>query len=102
MSAASDQALSASIHHDAGGSTALTYSGRVFADAGAEKGPAQGLITEPGDMVVYCAGLPGTLWPATPYFEDETFAAARRFRRHSGAIHSLLASSLPAPEVQIL
>ena len=35
----------------------------------------QGLITEPGDMVVYCAGFPAIYGRQPLYFEDETFLA---------------------------
>ena len=36
---------------------------------------AHGLITEPSDMVVYCAGFPGNLRRQPLYFQDPTFAA---------------------------
>jgi hypothetical protein len=39
------------------------------------KKEAHGLITEPGDMVVYCAGFPGNLRCQPLYFQDPTFAA---------------------------
>lgn len=39
------------------------------------KKDALGLITEPGDMVVYCAGFPAIYGRQPLYFQDETFAA---------------------------
>jgi type IV secretion system protein VirD4 len=36
------------------------------------KKDAQGLITEAGDMVVYCAGFPAIYGRQPLYFEDET------------------------------
>ena len=39
------------------------------------KKDAQGLITEAGDMVVYCAGFPAIYGRQPLYFQDETFAA---------------------------
>ena len=63
------------------------------------KKDAQGLITEAGDMVVYCAGFPAIYGRQPLYFQDPTFAARAAIPppKHS---HSL--SSLPTPEVQIL
>jgi type IV secretion system protein VirD4 len=63
------------------------------------KKDAQGLITEPGDMVIYCAGFPAIYGRQPLYFQDPTFAARAAIPppKHS---HSL--SSLPTPEIQIL
>ena len=38
------------------------------------KKDAQGLITEAGDMIVYCAGFPAIYGRQPLYFQDETFA----------------------------
>jgi type IV secretion system protein VirD4 len=63
------------------------------------KKDAQGLITEAGDMVVYCAGFPAIYGRQPLYFQDETFAtrAAIPPPRWSDSL-----SSLPVPEVQIV
>lgn len=62
------------------------------------KKDAQGLITEAGDMVVYCAGFPAIYARQPLYFLDETFAvrAAIPPPERSDSL-----SSLPAPQVQI-
>jgi type IV secretion system protein VirD4 len=39
------------------------------------KKDAKGLITEAGDMVVYCAGYPAIYGRQPLYFQDPTFAA---------------------------
>ena len=63
------------------------------------KKDAQGLITEAGDMVVYCAGFPAIYGRQPLYFEDETFAARAAIPppKRSDSL-----SSLPVPEVQIV
>ena len=62
------------------------------------KKDAQGLITEAGDMVVYCAGFPAIYGRQPLYFEDETFAARAAIPppKRSDSL-----SSLPVPEVQM-
>jgi type IV secretion system protein VirD4 len=63
------------------------------------KKDAQGLISEAGDMVVYCAGFP-TIYGRQPlYFQDETFAARAAIPPPKRG-DSL--SRLPAPQVQIV
>ena len=61
------------------------------------KKDAQGLITEAGDMVVYCAGFPAIYGRQPLYFEDETFAARAAIPppKRSDSL-----SNLPVPEVQ--
>ena len=63
------------------------------------KKDAGGLITEPGDMVVYCAGFPAIYGRQPLYFQDPTFAARAAVPppKHSDSL-----SSLPVPEVPIL
>jgi type IV secretion system protein VirD4 len=63
------------------------------------KKDAQGLITEAGDMVVYCAGFPAIYGRQPLYFEDETFAARAAIAppKQSDSL-----SSLPSPEVKIV
>jgi type IV secretion system protein VirD4 len=63
------------------------------------KKDAQGLITEAGDMVIYCAGFPSIYGRQPLYFQDETFAARAAIPppKRSDSL-----SSLPIPEVQIL
>ena len=75
----------------------------MSADARAEKGRpgfAQGFITEPGDMVVYCAGFPAIYGRQPLYFQDETFAARAAIPAPKGS--DLFSSSLPVPEIQIV
>jgi type IV secretion system protein VirD4 len=62
------------------------------------KKDAQGLITEAGDMVVYCAGFPAIYGRQPLYFEDEVFAARAAIPPPN---QSDSLSSLPAPEVKI-
>jgi type IV secretion system protein VirD4 len=64
------------------------------------KKDTQGLITEPGDMVVYCAGFPAIYGRQPLYFQDETFAARAAIPPPKRS--DSLASSLPVPEVQIV
>ena len=80
----------------------LHRAARPFAresDAGAKKKDAQGLITEAGDMVVYCAGFPAICGRQPLYFHDETFAvrAAIPAPKRSDSL-----SDLPMSEVEIL
>ena len=63
------------------------------------KKDAQGLISEAGDMVVYCAGFPAIYGRQPLYFQDETFAA-RAAIQPPKLSDSL--SSLPAPKVKII
>jgi hypothetical protein len=49
------------------------------------KKDAQGLITESGDMVVYCAGFPAIYGRQPLYFQDETLS-----RRQSATMQSFL------------
>ena len=62
------------------------------------KKDAQGLITEAGDMVVYCAGFPAIYGRQPLYFQDETFAirAAIPPPKRSDSL-----SRLPMPEVKM-
>jgi type IV secretion system protein VirD4 len=57
------------------------------------------LITEAGDMVVYCAGYPAIYGRQSLYFEDPTFAARATIPapKHSDSLQSV-----PFPEVQIV
>jgi len=59
----------------------------------------QGLITQAGDMVVYCAGFPAIYGRQPLYFKDETFAARAAVPppKHSDSLQSV-----PLPEVQIV
>jgi type IV secretion system protein VirD4 len=63
------------------------------------KKDAQGLISEAGDMVVYCAGFPAIYGRQPLYFQDETFAARAAIppRKRGDSL-----SRLPAPQVQIV
>src|ERR1700736_642742 len=63
------------------------------------KKDALGLITEPGDMVVYCAGFPAIYGRQPLYFQDETFAARAAIPppKRSDSL-----SSLPVPGVEIV
>jgi type IV secretion system protein VirD4 len=70
----------------------------MFADARPEK-DVQGLITEAGNMVVYCAGFAAIYGRQPLYFQDETFAAPATIPQPK---RSDSLSNLPAPEVQIL
>ena len=63
------------------------------------KKDAQDLITEAGDMVVYCAGFPAIYGRQPLYFEDETFAARAAIPPPKQG-DSL--SRLAAPQVQIV
>jgi type IV secretion system protein VirD4 len=58
-----------------------------------------GLITEPGDMVVYCAGSPAIYGRQPLYFQDPTFAARAKIPppKQSDSL-----GSVPLPEVQIV
>jgi type IV secretion system protein VirD4 len=57
---------------------------------------AQGLITEPGDMVVYCAGFPAIYGRQPLYFEDKTFLARSKIPPPRPT------EALPLSNVQIL
>ena len=87
-----------SFYHDAGGATALLTSDECLRMPGPKK-DAQGLITEPGDMVVYCAGFPAIYGPQPLYFQDETFAVRAGIPppKRSDSL-----STLPVPEVKIV
>jgi len=63
------------------------------------KKDTQGLITEPGDMVVYCAGSPAIYGRQPLYFQDPTFAARAAVPppKHSDSLQAV-----PLPEVQIV
>ena len=63
------------------------------------KKDAQGLITEAGDMVVYCAGFPAIYGRQPLYFEDETFAARAAIPPPKRGDSF---SRLAAPQVQIV
>ena len=63
------------------------------------KKDAQSLITEAGDMVVYCAGFPAIYGRQPLYFQDETFATRAAIPPPK---RSDLLFSLPVPEVQIV
>ena len=60
----------------------------------------QGAITEPGDMVVYCAGFPAIYGRQPLYFQDETFAARAAIPPPNRS--DSLSSSLAVPEVKIV
>jgi type IV secretion system protein VirD4 len=57
---------------------------------------AQGLITKPGDMVVYCAGFPAIYGRQPLYFEDQTFLARSKIAPPQPT------DALPLSNVQIL
>jgi type IV secretion system protein VirD4 len=63
------------------------------------KKDTQGLITEPGDMVVYCAGSPAIYGRQPLYFQDPTFAARAAVPppKHSDSLQAV-----PLPQVQIV
>jgi type IV secretion system protein VirD4 len=63
------------------------------------KKDVQGLITEPSDMVVYCAGFTAIDGRQPLYFQDPTFAARAAV---SPPKHSDSLQVVPLPEVQIV
>ena len=60
----------------------------------------QGAITEPGDMVVYCAGFPAIYGRQPLYFQDETFSARAAIPPPNRS--DSLSSSLLVSEVKIV
>ena len=57
------------------------------------------MITQAGDMVVYCAGFPAIYGRQPLYFQDKTFTARAAIPPPK---HSDLLQAVPLPEVQIV